>query len=80
MTADELQRIVLRLANQCPTRYWLLLDYPKYPGRMAIGLSDIGDGWSRIDIDLQGRGFERISPTEAFRMGVEQAWVIERTE
>ena len=37
MTADELQRIVLRLANQVPVRYWLHYNYPnRAPWLMAL--------------------------------------------
>lgn len=77
MTAERLQNIALRLANQCPTRYWLMLDYPKAPGRMAIGIIDRGNVES-LNRDLCQLGFEQLADDLSRRMGVDYAWTIVR--
>jgi hypothetical protein len=56
MTASELQRIVLRLANQSWCRYWLNYGDRRETVEMAIQSTDT-DGGIRIP-ELEQRGFE----------------------
>lgn len=84
MTADELQRIVVRLADQSWVRYWLHWNFPRQgPWLMAIQLKDTVAGVpgndrmrNKLVADLLGLGFTYKS--DAFNPGL-GLHVIERT-
>ncbi len=58
ITASELQRIALRLSNQCFVRHWLHWNYPCVdPWVMAIECRDAKHNPIRVK-DLDQAGFE----------------------
>lgn len=80
MTADELQRIVLRLANQAWVRYWLHWNYPgQEPWLMAVTI------WMPRDCDIRGDPTKKDLESELLELGfsynqVSGLYLIERTD
>src|SRR4051812_26651416 len=76
ITADELKRIALRLANQAWVRYWLHWNYPvESPWLMAIQARDAHGMGVRIP-DLEARG---VADARGPGMG-RQVYVVERRD
>lgn len=62
MTLDRFERIVLRLANQVPVRYWMHRNSPKvYPWIMALKVyptHGFRTDWNRFVEDMSKHGLE----------------------
>lgn len=56
MSLDRFERLVLKLANQMPTRYWRHWNHPNEPRLMAVEFFDDPD---RLQGELVTLGLER---------------------
>ena len=70
MTLERLQHIVVKLANQAPTRYWVWWNYPLVETEMAIYIEGGIDSQTLLT-EMEGRGFKYDA---TFRV-----WTIHRT-
>lgn len=60
MSADEFQRIVLRLSNSTYVRHWMWFNHPQTPQVMALRINDeslTGRALETLDAELRERGF-----------------------
>lgn len=60
MSADEFQRLVLRLSNSTYIRHWMWFNYPQKPQVMALRVNDeslTGSARGTLDAELLERGF-----------------------
>jgi hypothetical protein len=68
MTSDQLQAVVLRLANQIPVRYWTHWNHPRAdPWRMAVKVYD-GGRFGR------GKGLDRYVQVHRDMLGLGGVW------
>lgn len=77
MTINELQHVVLRLANQVPVRYWVHFNYPRQdPWLMAL---QVEFGKRRLGCEEEKRLRDELR-SSGFTQGRDCLWVIERTD
>ena len=75
MTHEELDKIVIKVANNIDMRYWRYWNYPYQPQKFAIGFfkrHDHGDGIAKY---LESQGFKFAAKDRGY-----QFYTIERTE